>query len=489
MDQRIKLQAGEWTFDADKPLGPAGGFGEVFQGRSKYGSGVAVKRLHIEAAEAAHRELRIANLFSGRDLHHVIPILDSGRDAESDHYFVVMPRAEKSLQDVISKGADFSNEEVVKILLQVLEGLIEASDIVHRDLKPGNVLYHDSRWKVADFGIARFVEESTSLRTLKGCLTPQFAAPEQWSMERASSATDIYALGCIGYALMTGQPPFAGTLPEDLRRQHLHSEPPSLKNCSPRLASLLLMMLRKSPEARPSQQRVKDLLNSLATIEEADQERMAFSELARAGLEVASSEVQAESERQSENSKAAQRKRLADEAGRILDQVVDFLFEQILLAAPSANRDGESSLRLGGGQLVVSRPLQMLKEGLFGQSGWDVICGSRIEAIQVTESCTPYVWSSSLWYARLKEPGEYRWYEVSYFGGRHSQEPFALDPSEADVAAGPGLDTHRIAFGPVTIDDECIEEFSERWSLLLARAARGQLSHPRSLPLGENWWK
>jgi len=74
------------------------------------------------------------------------------------------------------------------------------------DLKPDNILYHDGKWKIADFGIARFVEEATASNTLKEFLSPWYAAPEQWRLERATHGTDVYALGCIAFCLLTGKP-------------------------------------------------------------------------------------------------------------------------------------------------------------------------------------------------------------------------------------------------------------------------------------------
>jgi len=110
--------------------------------------------------------------------------------------------AEKSLEDEVQDQGNLPENKVVEILIQIVTGLDEVRDIIHRDLKPDNVLLHKNKWKIADFGIARFVEESTSLNTLKGYLTPPYAAPEQWKMERATHATDVYALGCIGYKLL-----------------------------------------------------------------------------------------------------------------------------------------------------------------------------------------------------------------------------------------------------------------------------------------------
>jgi len=115
-------------------------------------------------------------------------------------------------------------------------------------------------WKIADFGIARFVEESTSLNTLKDNLTPPYAVPEQWKLERASSATDIYSLGCIAYFLITGKPPFFGPSQEDFREQHLSKTPANLPGTSPRFRALVSTMLRKIPESRPTLERVLAVL-------------------------------------------------------------------------------------------------------------------------------------------------------------------------------------------------------------------------------------
>ena len=92
-----------------------------------------------------------------------MPVLDAGRDSESANYFLVMPVAESSLQELITSSAPVAEAEALRILAQIADGLAEVPEIVHRDLKPGNVLLYDGAWRIADFGIARFVEESTSL--------------------------------------------------------------------------------------------------------------------------------------------------------------------------------------------------------------------------------------------------------------------------------------------------------------------------------------
>lgn len=159
--QAIKLNKKTWKIDTNSVLGAPGGFGEVFRGIGENGD-VAIKRLKVTASDAAHRELQIGRSLSERTLKHVVPILDYGQDADSDRYFIVMPICDKSLQDEIVKRGAFSPNEAIEIILAILQGLSEVRDITHRDLKPSNVLMHESEWKIADFGIAKFVEDSTS---------------------------------------------------------------------------------------------------------------------------------------------------------------------------------------------------------------------------------------------------------------------------------------------------------------------------------------
>src|SRR2546429_209287 len=115
MMKQIRLPNGIWSYDPKKPLGKPGGFGAVFRGEDIKGNPVAVKRLHIDAAQAAHRELTIAQDLAGREFQHVIPVLDAGQDSESDFYFVVMPVATGSLQDHLSKHGPLDDTEAVEV--------------------------------------------------------------------------------------------------------------------------------------------------------------------------------------------------------------------------------------------------------------------------------------------------------------------------------------------------------------------------------------
>ena len=133
-------------------------------------------------------------LFVGLDgVRNVVPILDSG---ESDDYWVlVMPQAEKSLRDYLNETSGFTTNDAISVLTDIAEALVavEARDVVHRDIKPENVLLLGSCWHIADFGIARYAEATTTSDTLKHAKTASYAAPEQWRGERTTSATDVYA--------------------------------------------------------------------------------------------------------------------------------------------------------------------------------------------------------------------------------------------------------------------------------------------------------
>ncbi len=136
----IKLAAGVFEYDPTKPLGKRGGFGQVFAGKTVSGEDVAIKELHVSAADAAHRELRIVEELKGDLYKHVISFIDAGEDADTGNYFVVMSKADSSLQGFLEKNGPLVAAECSSILLQIVTGLLEVGDLVHRDLKPDKKL-------------------------------------------------------------------------------------------------------------------------------------------------------------------------------------------------------------------------------------------------------------------------------------------------------------------------------------------------------------
>lgn len=493
--KETKLPNGVWFYNPSDPLGKPGGFGAVFAGESSAGAPVAVKKLHITADEAAHREMRIANDFVGRSFSNVMPVLDAGEDAEGAGYFVVMPRAEGSLQDTLNSNGPVDDKNAAEILHQIATGLGEVPDIVHRDLKPANVLRHEEQWKIADFGIARFIEESTSIQTLKGFLSAPYAAPEQWELRHAVPQTDLYALGCIGYSLLTGEPPFPGPSREDYRQQHLEADPPRLNQHFDLLRSLLTMLLRKTPESRPRLPRVMKILEDIKQLE-SDQSsaKAGMAKLARAGATVAEREAAEDRQRIREQQGSSQRLRLFEEAQQVLKEIGSELANRIKSAAPATqggSKPGKGwNLKLGDATLDLPLAQEVFRSDVFARAKWDSVTGTAISIVQLRP---PYRWGSSLWFAKVGDDQDYRWHEVSYFAPFQA-EPVAPYPltnqvRDAVLAAAPGLHSYQIAYGPIPVDGEDAERFYERWALLFAAASQGKLSHPSSLPLTDNFFR
>jgi serine/threonine-protein kinase len=496
--QNIRLEKGEWTFDETKRLGPEGGFGEVFSGKSGE-QDVAVKRLKLSAGAASHREMKIGAALAERTHDHVVPILDHGQDSESDRYFLVMPVCDRSLQDAIETDGVFTLEETKIAALNIISGLIEVKDIVHRDLKPGNVLWHEGRWKVADFGIAKFVEDATSLESLRTSLTPAYAAPEQWRGERPTNATDVYALGCIIVAMMTGRPPFVGSA-DDIREAHLHTPATALPCADSRLAGLVATMLRKSPASRPSLERCASVLSSVQT----PSQSAGRSALAAAGHAVSQEEAAAEAARTAREAAERERRELATEASRELNAIIGRLFDAIVAETDSARRESKAII-LGPAHLIFETPAHSYVPRREGQqdvyrNGWEVVANASLSLRADRGNASQYdpgyyKFGASLVFAKTPAESEYRWRELSFHEvwtqRSNFDQPFALNPYEKDfqIALSNTMGTHQVAHGPLTIDGEDEDSFHERWLKLFAKAAARQLASPNQLPLPDAFFR
>lgn len=152
-----------------------------------------------------------------KELDHpnIMPII--GWNFKSDPPFYIMPRASRSLQDVInSHPAGLDEEDSAEIMITVA-GAIEyahSEGVLHRDLKPANILDLDGEWVVADFGLCRdiYSDSTTITRTESVVGTVAYLAPEQYDDAHQSGAqADVYSLGKILYHCLTGRVPFPTT--------------------------------------------------------------------------------------------------------------------------------------------------------------------------------------------------------------------------------------------------------------------------------------
>ncbi|GAA0695246.1 hypothetical protein GCM10010193_57480 [Kitasatospora atroaurantiaca] len=254
------LSGAQWSYDPRAQIGDPGGFGEVFCGASADGLAVAVKRVKLvlgseEERRLREREVEIDKRLAVTPSEHLIHLLDIGR-VDQD-LLLVMPLAARSLRAAI-RADSLDLEERIEAIRQVAQGLVElaAASVVHRDLKPANVLEVDGVWKLADFGIARDLLESTGTYTWAGVGTSPYKAPELWLGEPAAVKSDLYALGILAFEVLTGDQPFRGADEAALKREHLREAPPPLPDSVPAaIGRLVLRLLSKEPTGRPQDAR------------------------------------------------------------------------------------------------------------------------------------------------------------------------------------------------------------------------------------------
>jgi serine/threonine protein kinase len=238
-----------------------GASGVVFAAVDARDARVALKLLRPELADDVVlrarfvREARVAREIESK---HVARILELG-EAQGLTYLVLPLYEGGSLADRLRTRGRLGAEDTIHLAAQLARGLeaLHERGIVHRDLKPSIVLFgDDGTAAIADFGLAR-TPDSTRL-TLDGQLlgTPHYVAPEVIEGLEATPASDLYALGCVLYECVVGEPPFAGRRLSELGFAHLAEPAPDPRERRPDLpadfAFALLTALEKEPSARPT---------------------------------------------------------------------------------------------------------------------------------------------------------------------------------------------------------------------------------------------
>ncbi len=255
------LVAGRFLIET---LARRGGMGEVFRARDvTTGAPVALKVLHADAAHSDETErfLREARFLS--DLEHpaIVAYLAHGRAQDGRPFLAMEWLSGKDLGERLDRGP-LRISECVTLLTRVADALAVAHGrgVVHRDIKPSNLFLRDERVDgvtVLDFGIARWaVAGMTLTRTGRFVGTPGYMAPEQARGERdIGPSTDIFALGCVLFACLTGKHLFAGRDLVGVLAKILFDDVPTVASVRPdtppALADLLARMLDKDPHRRP----------------------------------------------------------------------------------------------------------------------------------------------------------------------------------------------------------------------------------------------
>ena len=210
-----------------------GGMATVYLAHDlKHDRNVAIKVLRPELAAALGHERFLREITTTANLRHphILPLFDSGE--AGGFLFYAMPFVEgETLRDRLGREKQLPLEDALRIAREVADALAYAHGrgVVHRDIKPENILLESGHAVVADFGIARAVSAAgASSLTQAGTAigTPAYMSPEQASGDDLDGRSDLYALGCVTYEMLAGQPPFMGPTVESLIHQHLVAPPP-----------------------------------------------------------------------------------------------------------------------------------------------------------------------------------------------------------------------------------------------------------------------
>jgi serine/threonine protein kinase len=237
-----------------------GGMGEVFAAHDlRLDREVALKLLRADLAgqdRMRERVLAEARLAARLTHPHVVGVLDTGE--QDGRPYVVMERLSgRTLRDELA-GGPLPAERVRDVGVQVLRALAAAHElgIVHRDVKPGNVLDAGvGTWKVADFGIAKWVHADETLTGTGELLgSPSYLAPERIEGQEAGPASDLYAVGVLLYEALCGRRPFEGEDPFALASAIGEGtyDPPAtvLPDADPEIAAVIERAMRRDPADR-----------------------------------------------------------------------------------------------------------------------------------------------------------------------------------------------------------------------------------------------
>ena len=246
-------------YRVERELG-AGGMATVYLAADvRHDRRVAIKVLRPELAAAlgAERFLREITTTASLRHPHIVPLYDSG--AADGTLYYIMPFVEgELLRDRLRREKQLPVEDALRIAREVADALSYAHGrgIVHRDIKPENILLESGHAVVADFGIAHAIdvaggEQLTATGVAIG--TPMYMSPEQAAGDKNVDArADLYALACVLYEMLAGQPPFTGPTAESVIRQHVLAAPPAVTQLRPGVPASFATALQRAMSKAPA---------------------------------------------------------------------------------------------------------------------------------------------------------------------------------------------------------------------------------------------
>ena len=257
MVQRILDQ----RYELEELIG-GGGMADVYRAKDRLlNRPVAVKILHEafkqdkEFIDKFQREAQAAARLSHPN---IVNIYDVGV-ADGDHYIVMEYVPGRTLKDRIRQEGHLSVSESLRVAREIAEALAHAhaNNLVHCDIKPHNILMMaDGHAKVADFGIARDVTESTMTYSGNVIGSVHYFSPEQAKGTMITPKSDVYSLGVVLYEMLTGKLPFTGENPVSIAVKHLQEEPVPVRQIDPAIPpvveAIVSKAMSKDPAMRPT---------------------------------------------------------------------------------------------------------------------------------------------------------------------------------------------------------------------------------------------
>jgi len=264
------------TFKTTDFLGQ-GAFGEVYRAVGETsGRVVAVKLLPLGALADADSKIALLNeINTAQQIRHpnVVQVLfvNDGNSSTIGPYAVMEYVSGGSLASVLRAGTRIPLERAIEMMIDIAQGTKAINEkLIHRDIKPDNILIEGSKLRIGDFGISKFVDESTRHYTFKGGQHRAYMAPEGWENQANTIKIDVYSVGLVFHEVLTLRHPLLPHVKDpnndlDWRAAHLYqqcSDVRTLRNDVPlSIAQLLSRMVSKRPGDRPYWDEVLNVLS------------------------------------------------------------------------------------------------------------------------------------------------------------------------------------------------------------------------------------